>query len=106
MAAVRSREDKREDILAVLTRDYADLFGLIISDPRKPASFTACSAARMFLLRNACRLLDSCSATGDRASLYEFVLEHVDEVLQRRRGLRGSFPNPAEETSDEAWIAT
>ena len=110
MAAVRSREEKREDILAVLMRDYEELFDLfpalenLLPSPHAAHVSKRVWERRMFLLRNICRLLDSCSATGGRSALHEFVSEHFDQVLQRQRGLRATLPDPAEETSDEAWI--
>ena len=108
--AAKSREEKREDILAVLTRDYEELFDLfptlenLLPSPHAAHVSKRVWERRMFLLRNICRLLDSCSATGDRGSLHEFVPEHFDKVLQRQRGLRATLPDPAEDTSDEAWI--
>ena len=111
MAAGRSREDKREDILAVLVDSYAEIFDAypalkdLLPPPRAAHISNREWERRMFRVRNICRLADLCSATGDRRPLHEFVLEHLGREPQRQRALRAMLPDPANETTDEDWIA-
>ena len=110
LAQTRSRESKREDILAVLVRDHADLFEAFPAlEALLPSPHAAHMSKRewerhMFRARNICRLVGRCSATGDRNSLHAFVLKHFDKAPPRGRTLRAMLPDPADEIADAGWI--